>query len=68
MKFTPKTGHHAHRLLESREAERSNPVILSAAKDLSAHRARPFAEFTLSGANVLRVTSEGSSTSDTAQQ
>ncbi len=29
MKFTPKTGHHAHRLLESREAERSNPVILS---------------------------------------
>ncbi len=60
MKFTPKTGHHAHRLLESREAERSNPVILSAAKDLSAHRARPFA--------ALRVTSEGSSTSDTAQQ
>ncbi len=33
MKFTPKTGHHAHRLLESREAERSSPVILSAAKD-----------------------------------
>src|SRR5216684_3086578 len=56
MKFTPKTGHHAHRLLESREAERSSPVILSAAKDLFGHRARPFAEFTLSGANVLRVT------------
>src|SRR5260370_15926848 len=30
--------------------------MLSAAKHLCAHRARPFAEFTLSGANVLRVT------------
>ncbi len=30
--------------------------MLSAAKHLSAHRDRPFAEFTLSGANVLRVT------------
>ena len=29
---------------------------LSEAKDLCARRARPFAEFTLSGANVLRVT------------
>jgi hypothetical protein len=35
---------------------RSSPVILSAAKDLSADRDRPFAEFTLSEANGLRVT------------
>src|SRR5712692_232695 len=34
--------------------------MLSAAKHLCAHRDRPFAEFTLSGAHVLRVTSEGS--------
>ncbi len=33
-------------------------VILSGAKDLCAHPDRPFAEFTLSGANVLRVTSD----------
>ncbi len=33
-----------------------SPVMLSAAKHLDAHRDRPFAEFTLSGANVLRVT------------
>jgi len=31
-------------------------VILSAAKDLCAHRARPFAEFPLSAAHGLRVT------------
>jgi hypothetical protein len=31
-------------------------VILSAAKDLSAHRDRPFAEFILSETNGLRVT------------
>jgi hypothetical protein len=31
-------------------------VMLSAAKHLSAQRDRPFAEFTLSVANVLRVT------------
>jgi hypothetical protein len=31
-------------------------VILSEAKDLSARRARPFAEFTLSEANGLGVT------------
>src|SRR5258707_2683206 len=31
-------------------------VILSAAKDLCVRRARPFAEFTLSEANGLRVT------------
>jgi len=36
--------------------ERSSPVMLSAAKHLAAARDRPFAEFTLSGANVLRVT------------
>ncbi len=31
-------------------------VMLIAAKQLSAHRDRPFAEFTLSAANGLRVT------------
>ena len=31
-------------------------VMLSAAKHLHAHRDRPFAEFTLSEANGLRVT------------
>jgi len=36
--------------------ERVRAVILSEAKDLSARRARPFAEFTLSEANGLRVT------------
>src|SRR5260370_8672219 len=35
---------------------RSSPVMLSAAKHLAAARDRPFAEFTLSGANVLGVT------------
>jgi hypothetical protein len=35
---------------------RSSPVILSAAKDLCVRRDRPFAEFTLSEANGLRVT------------
>src|SRR5260221_7043278 len=35
---------------------RSSPVILSEAKDLAAARDGPFAEFTLSGAHVLRVT------------
>jgi hypothetical protein len=30
--------------------------MLSAAKHLCAHRARPFAEFTPSGANVLSMT------------
>jgi hypothetical protein len=37
----------------------ASPVMLNAAKHLSAQRARPFAEFTLSVANVLRVTVEG---------
>jgi hypothetical protein len=36
--------------------EQSHTVILSAAKDLSVRRARPFAEFTLSATNGLRVT------------
>jgi hypothetical protein len=35
--------------------------MLSAAKHLCAYRDRPFAEFTLSGANVLRVTRCGCS-------
>ena len=35
---------------------RSSPVMLSAAKHLSADRDRPFAEFALSEANGLRVT------------
>ena len=33
-----------------------NTVMLSAAKHLSAQRYRPFAEFTLSGSEGLRVT------------
>ncbi len=35
-----------------------NTVMLSEAKHLAAQRDRPFAEFTLSEANVLRVTVE----------
>jgi len=35
---------------------RSSPVMLSAAKHLSASQDRPFAEFALSEANGLRVT------------
>jgi len=34
-------------------------VMLSAAKHLSAQRARPFTEFTLSGSEGLRVAVEG---------
>ncbi len=34
-------------------------VMLSAAKHLAAQRDRPFAEFTLSGSEGLRVTVEG---------
>jgi len=37
----------------------ASPVILSAAKHLAAQRDRPFAEFTLSGSEGLRVTVEG---------
>src|SRR5229473_7775984 len=40
----------------SSATERSSSVMLSAAKHLAAHHDRPFAEFTLSEANVLRVT------------
>ncbi len=39
--------------------DRTLAVMLSAAKHLYAYRARPFAEFTLSKANVLRVTLVG---------
>jgi hypothetical protein len=38
-----------------RAGERSSLVILRFAQDLSAALDRPFAEFTLSGANVLRA-------------
>ncbi len=38
----------------------ASPVILSVAKDLAAHRDRPFAEFTLSEMNVLRACPERS--------
>src|SRR5260221_3560469 len=47
-------GSHARD--SSAATARSSPVILSAAKDLAAARDRPFAEFTLSEAHVLRVT------------
>ena len=36
-----------------------SPVMLSEAKHLAAQRNRPFAEFTLSGSERLRVTVEG---------
>jgi hypothetical protein len=36
-----------------------SPVMLSEAKHLAAQRDRPFAEFTLSGSEGLRVTVEG---------
>ncbi len=48
--------HGSNALDSSSPTERPSPVILSAAKDLAAERDRPFAEFPLSGANVLRVT------------
>src|SRR5712692_4851862 len=49
-------------IVKSQPGFRSVPtVILSAAKDLAAHRDRPFAEFTLSEANGLRVTRGGCS-------
>ncbi len=48
--------HGSNALDSSSSTERDSPVILSEAKDLSAYRARPFAEFTLSEANGLRVT------------
>ncbi len=54
IKQNPKARFNA--LDRSSSPARSSPVILSAAKDLTADRDRPFAEFTLSGAHVLRVT------------
>ncbi|TME08791.1 MAG: hypothetical protein E6I80_09280 [Chloroflexi bacterium] len=41
-----------------------SPVMLSAAKHLAAQRDRPFAELTLSGANVLRACPERSEWGD----
>jgi hypothetical protein len=46
----------SNELDRSSATARSSPVMLSAAKHLAADRDRPCAEFTLSGANVLRVT------------
>jgi hypothetical protein len=51
-----KVRHGSNARDSSSAPARSSPVILSAAKDLSADRDRPFAEFTLSEANGLRVT------------
>ena len=64
MKAVFSVRHGSNALDSSSPIARSNSVIpslrsgqaLSEAKDLCARRARPFAEFTLSGANVLRVT------------
>jgi hypothetical protein len=39
--------------------QQDSPFLLSAAKHLAAKRDRPFAEFTLSEANGLKVTREG---------
>ncbi len=55
----PYIGHARHGSNELDSASppaRSSPVILSEAKDLAAERDRPFAEFTLSEANGLRMT------------
>src|SRR6266487_3749729 len=48
--------HGSNEVDSSSLIERSSPVILSAAKDLAAERDRPFAEFTLSETNGLRMT------------
>jgi hypothetical protein len=48
--------HSSNERDSSSSIERSSLVMLSAAKHLSADRTRPFAEFTLSVANGLRVT------------
>jgi hypothetical protein len=42
----------------------NRPVMLSGAKHLATQRDRPFAEFTLSGANVLRACPERSEWGD----
>jgi hypothetical protein len=52
--------HGSDELDSSSSTERSSPVMLSAAKHLAADRDRPFAEFTLSVANVLRACPERS--------
>jgi hypothetical protein len=46
----------SNELGSSSPTARPSPVILSEAKDLAADRDRPFAEFTLSEAHGLRVT------------
>jgi hypothetical protein len=53
---TEKLRQGSNALDSSTSIERFSPVMLSAAKHLVAHRDRPLAEFTLSEANVLRVT------------
>ena len=49
----------AHEHLDPGIRKGDSPVMLSAAKHLSAHHDRPFAEFTLSATHGLRVTVEG---------
>src|SRR5262245_37627130 len=48
--------HGSNKLDSSSSTERSSPVMLSPAKHLAADQDRPYAEFTLSAANGLRVT------------
>ena len=55
---------YAHEQIDPGIRMGDSPVMLSAAKHLCAHRARPFAEFTLSGTNVLRVTEVGADYED----
>ena len=43
-------------MLRGAQDDKTLPVMLSAAKHLAAHRARPFAEFTLERSEGLRVT------------
>jgi len=52
--------HGSNELDSSSPTERHSPVMLSVAKHLCADRDRPFAELTLSGANVLRACPERS--------
>src|SRR6266702_5190607 len=50
----------ADRPFAAAQGDKTGPsVMLSATKHLSAHPDRPFAEFTLSDANGLRVTRQG---------
>ena len=56
---SPEKSVNAHEHLDPGIRQGDSPVMLSAAKHLSAQRDRPFAEFTLSSSEGLRMTVEG---------